>query len=242
MIRLRFDFVSLSESNMRILVIAPGVSRQQFGALFESVGFAVDTCVDKAGGARFLSEFEYDACVFSVEDSDDADGTSKALENLRDASESTRILVLLPGDSETNSADVLRLGADDVMLQPPNEDELIERVRSLCRRKYSVPKSVICVDDMTIDCSRRTVERSGEPIELTPREFVLLEFLAFRKGQVVTREEIRKHVYDAIDQVSSSNVVDVYIGYLRKKLEREGSPKILHTRRGHGYILGSSEK
>lgn len=236
---MRFDFASPRESNMRILIIAPGVSRQRFGALLESVGFAVDTCVDKASGARFLSNFDYDACVFSIDQSADAGDESEAIGNLRDASDTTRILVLLPKGSRTKSADAFRFGADDVMIQPPNEDELIERVRSLCRRKYSIPKSIINVENLAIDCSKRTVEQNGEPIELTPREFALLEFLAFRKGQVVTREEIRKHVYDEIDQSSSSNVVDVYIGYLRKKIEREGSPKILHTRRGHGYILGS---
>lgn len=93
------------------------------------------------------------------------------------------------------------------------------------------------VDDLVISTLTRTVTRAGQPIELTPREFSLLRFLALRAGQVASRSEIWDHVYE-FHSDASSNVVDVYIGYLRKKLERDELPKIVHTKRGFGYSLG----
>jgi len=105
------------------------------------------------------------------------------------------------------------------------------------RRRYEMRDPTIRVGDVEIDTARREVKRAGEAVSLSAREYALLEYLAMRVGEVVTRTDIWEHVYDFHSE-AHSNVVDVYIGYLRKKLERDGAPKLIHTRRGQGYLFG----
>jgi len=112
------------------------------------------------------------------------------------------------------------------------------RVRSLQRRAYQQVSAVIHVGDLEIDTAARVARRAGEPLDLTAREYGILEFLAARKGEVVTREEISSRIYD-LGMDRNSNVVDVYMGYIRKKLERDGRPRLIHTRRGLGYMLAA---
>jgi DNA-binding response OmpR family regulator len=130
----------------------------------------------------------------------------------------------------------LDAGADDYLIKPFALAELLARVRALVRRKYSAADPVIQVQNLEVDTVSRVVRRGGERIELTAREYALLEFLAHRAGQIVTRADIWEHVYDFRDAVES-NVVDVYIGYLRRKTEQRGLPRLIHTRRGQGYVL-----
>lgn len=111
--------------------------------------------------------------------------------------------------------------------------ELLARVRTLIRRKYDTKNPVIEIGDLRIDTARQTAQRNSERIDLTAREYVLLEYLALRTGQVVSRADIWAHVYDFHDDLQS-NVVDVYIGYLRRKIEADELPKLIHTRRGKG--------
>src|SRR6185436_1727829 len=115
--------------------------------------------------------------------------------------------------------------------------ELLARVRALVRRAYDTRDPVIKIADLEVDTTKRAVKRAGEAITLSAREYALLEYLALRAGELVTRTEIWEHVYDFASD-AHSNVVDVYIGYLRKKIERDGAPKLIHTRRGQGYLLG----
>ena len=111
------------------------------------------------------------------------------------------------------------------------------RVRALIRRRYGEKNPTIVVGDLQIDTVQRRVSRGHLEIELTAREYALLEYLALRAGEVVTRADVWDHVYDFHDD-AQSNVVDVYIGYLRKKIELPGFSRLIHTRRGHGYVLG----
>ena len=122
-------------------------------------------------------------------------------------------------------------------MKPFAFQELLARIRALVRRKYGTKDPVLRMSDLEIDTARRTVLREGERIDLTPREYALLEFLALRAGEVVSRSEIWEHVYD-FHSSAESNVVDVYIGYLRKKLDRPGKGRLISTRRGQGYVLG----
>jgi len=105
------------------------------------------------------------------------------------------------------------------------------------RRRYESRDPIVRIADLEIDTTKRVVRRAGEVVMLSAREYALLEYLAMRAGQLVTRTEIWEHVYDFRSD-AQSNVVDVYIGYLRKKLERDDAPKLIHTRRGQGYVLG----
>ena len=114
---------------------------------------------------------------------------------------------------------------------------MLARVKTLVRRRYNSGRPVIQVSDLSIDTARQAVSHGEQVINLTAREYTLLEYLAMRAGEVVSRDDIWQHVYD-FPEDSQSNVIDVYVAYLRKKIEIDGRPKLIHTRRGQGYVLG----
>ena len=162
------------------------------------------------------------------------------LRRLRGQRNTTPVLVLTARDGVDDRVHGLDLGADDYLVKPFAFAELLARVRAIIRRRYQSSASTIRVGDLEIDTTARAVRRGETPIVLSAREYALLEYLAARRGQVVSRSEIWEHVYDFASQ-PSSNVVDVYIAYLRKKIEQERCPKLIHTRRGQGYVLGERE-
>jgi DNA-binding response OmpR family regulator len=159
------------------------------------------------------------------------------LSRMRSAGVGTPVLVLTALDAVADRVRGLDLGCDDYLVKPFAWEELVARVRALIRRAHGKESSVLSVGDLAIDTAAKTVRRGGHDIILTAREYALLEYLAMRRGQVVTRTDIWEHLYDQSDE-SSSNVVDVYIGYLRNKIDRpfEGA-KLIQTRRGQGYVL-----
>ncbi len=159
---------------------------------------------------------------------------SKIVRRLRAGGSKVAVLMLTARDTVADRVAGLDHGADDYLVKPFEFAELLARVRALVRRGYSVKDPQLRVSDLVIDTVRRTVKRGEAPIAFSPREYALLEYLAMRTGEVVTRTEIWEHVYDFRSD-AQSNVVDVYISYLRKKL---GQPPLIHTRRGHGYVLG----
>ena len=131
----------------------------------------------------------------------------------------------------------LDAGADDYLVKPFAFAELLARVRALVRRGYDRKSNAIRIGDLTIETATRSVRRADEVVELSAREYALLEYLASRRGQVVSRTDIWEHVYD-FDSEAGSNVVDAFIRLLRKKIERPGLQPLIHTRRGFGYRLG----
>ncbi len=159
------------------------------------------------------------------------------LRRLRSEGVTTHVLILTCKDDPEDRVIGLDTGADDYLSKPCVLPELEARVRALLRRKYNAKNPVVMVDDLQINSATRSASRAGKHIPLTPREYALLEFLARKAGQLVTRAEIWESLY-AMDLTTTSNVVDVYIGYLRKKLEMPGKPPLIHTRRGVGFILG----
>jgi DNA-binding response OmpR family regulator len=130
----------------------------------------------------------------------------------------------------------LDLGADDYLTKPFQLEELMARLRALVRRSHQSKDPILRVFDLEIDTAARTVRRGGQNIHLTPREFALLQFLAFHRGKVVTRTMIWEHLYDEYDE-NTSNVVDVYIRYLRTKIDKGFDPPLIMTRWGEGYML-----
>jgi DNA-binding response OmpR family regulator len=160
------------------------------------------------------------------------------LKKLRSGGSMAHVLILTARDTCEDRVKGLNLGADDYLVKPFAFEELLARVRALVRRKYGNKSPVIRIEDLQIDTTDRVVNRGGERIELSSREFALLELLASRAGKLVTRADIWEHLYD-FESAADSNVVDVFIGHLRRKIEREGLPRLIHTRRGHGYMLGS---
>jgi two-component system OmpR family response regulator len=130
----------------------------------------------------------------------------------------------------------LNRGADDYLPKPFSFEELLARVQALRRRRYDERSPALTVGSLRIETTAKRVTLGGAPVRLTPREYNLLELLARRAGEVVSRRDIWDSLYE-FESETSSNVVDVYIGYLRKKLDRPGQPSMIETIRGHGYRL-----
>src|SRR5204863_2095305 len=163
------------------------------------------------------------------------DGLS-LLRRLRAHEKTTHVLILTAKDTVEDRVRGLQEGADDYLVKPFALEELLARVQALCRRSYQRKNPRIVVGDLQIDSAARVVTRKSKPIELTPREFMLLEYLALRRGEVVSRTEIETHIYsDSADLMS--NTVDSAICLLRKKITPPGGLALIHTRRGIGYML-----
>jgi len=198
-------------------------------------GFAVDATGDGEEGLWFAQTGEYDAIVLDLM-LPGTDGLT-ILRRLRGDANPVPVLVLTARDTVRDRVRGLDLGADDYLVKPFAFDELLARVRALVRRKYEEASPVLRVGDLEIDPGRRTVCRASRPVDLTAREYAILEFLAHRAGRVVSRTDIWEHVYD-FNAEPNSNVIDVYVARLRRRLEEGGRPRLIHTRRGQGYVLG----
>jgi len=199
-------------------------------------GFAVDTTGDGAEGLWYVMGNDYDVIILDLM-LPSMDGL-EILKKLRAKGRKNPVLVLTAKDTLEDRVTGLDLGADDYLVKPFAFKELLARIRALMRRRYQEKRSCIKVKDLRIDLATQRVWRGREEVQLTPREYALVEYLAMRAGQTVSRTDIWEHVYE-FNSSASSNVVDVYIGYLRRKIEREGKPALIHTVRGRGYILGA---
>ena len=198
------------------------------------LGWVVDGASDGAEGKWFAENHAYDVIVLDLM-LPKVHGL-EILRQLREKGNATPILILTAKDAVEDRMKGLDLGADDYLVKPFFLGELMSRLKALVRRAYHQQDSTIRVGNLEIDTNARSVRREGREIDLTAREYALLEYLARRQGQVVTRTEIWDHVYEYYGE-SGSNVVDVYVGYLRKKLHLPDLPALIHTKRGHGYVL-----
>jgi len=204
----------------------------------QEAGFAVDVAADGEEGLWYARSSDHDVIVLDLM-LPRMDGLT-ILKTLRREGRAAEVLILTARDALEDRVAGLNAGADDYLVKPFAFDELLARVRALVRRRYEAKSPVIRVGDLEIDTGGKAVQRCGESVELTAREYALLEYLAVRAGQLVTRTDIWEHVYD-FSSDAQSNVVDVYIGYLRKKIERPGQVRLIHTRRGQGYVLGEEK-
>ena len=200
----------------------------------EEEGFAVDTAADGEDADGKARTTAYDVIVLDIM-LPKIDGLT-LLKNWRAAGVATHVLMLTARGTTDDKVAGLDTGADDYLTKPFELDELLARVRALVRRGHQVKTPVIPVLDLTLDTAARQVTRAGQKIHLTPREYALLEFLAFHRGQVVTRTMIWEHLYDEYDE-NTSNVVDVYIRYLRNKIDKGFDPPLILTKWGEGYML-----
>jgi DNA-binding response OmpR family regulator len=221
---------------MRVLLIEDyDLLRQSLEQGLREEGYAVDAARDGETGLWHARSGQYDVIVLDLM-LPRIDGLS-ILKTLREENSPSLVLILTAKDSTGDRIKGLDAGADDYLVKPFELGELLARVRALVRRKYDAKSPVIQIGDLKIVTTARQVSRGGERVDLSAREYALLEFMAHRVGQVVTRTEIWDHVYDDAS-TAESNVVDVFIGHLRKKIERDGQPRLIHTRRGIGYQLG----
>lgn len=222
---------------MRLLLIEDYRPLQQsLTKGLREAGFAVDTTRDGQEGLWYAMGNEYDVIILDLM-LPGMDGLS-ILRKLRTNDRQSHVLILTAKDTLQDRIKGLNLGADDYLVKPFAFKELLARIRALLRRSYRKKNPRIKVQDLRIDLTTQRLWRGREEIQLTPREYALLEYLAMRAGETVSRTDIWEHVYE-FNSSASSNVVDVYIGYLRKKIEQPGKPPLIHTVRGRGYILGA---
>jgi DNA-binding response OmpR family regulator len=204
----------------------------------EEEGFAVDVAYDGEEGDFKGRSAQYDVVILDLMLPKE-DGLS-LLQRWRRQGVKTHVLVLTARGAIEDKVRGLNLGADDYLTKPFELNELLARLRALVRREHQVKDPILRVNDLEIDTAARTVKRGGRPIHLTPREFALLQFLAYHRGKVVSRSMIWDHLYDETDE-TTSNVVDVYIRYLRNKIDKDFEPPLILTRWGEGYMLRGDE-
>jgi len=200
----------------------------------EEEGYAVDVAYDGEEADYKVGTVQYDVIVLDIM-LPKVDGLT-LLKKWRKTGLKSHVLMLTARDQLDDKVKGLDTGADDYLTKPFELEELLARVRALVRRGHQVKDPVLRVFDLELDTAARTVKRAGAAIHLTPREYGLLEFLAFHRGRVVTRTMIWEHLYDEHDE-STSNVVDVYIRYLRNKIDKGYDPPLILTRWGEGYML-----
>ena len=220
---------------MRILVVE---DERKLAAVLQrglrEHGYAVDVAHDGEEGLALAEIEPYDLLVLDVL-LPKIDGIALC-EHLRARQNNVPILMLTARDSLDDRVRGLDSGADDYLTKPFAFRELLARVRALLRRDRPSKHPVIRIGDLEIDTITRSVRRGGRPIALTSKEYAILEYFARNPNRVLTRTQIAEHVW-SYDFVAMSNVVDVYVGYLRRKLGDDHEPRLLHTVRGTGYQL-----
>lgn len=222
---------------MRVLVVEDEAAVAKFiqQGLTEA-GYAVDVASDGQEALDYASAAQYDIIVLDIM-LPKIDGLS-VLRKLRDTGTQASVLLLTARDAVEDRVEGLDTGADDYLVKPFAFPELLARIRALLRRPALQTSTILSASDLQMDLARREVHRAGCRIELSPREFALLEFLMRHPNQVVSRTQLMQHVWN-FDFYGDSNIVDVYIGYLRRKVDRESAYPIIHTVRGVGYRLGT---
>lgn len=200
----------------------------------QSSGYSVDDCGNGLDAEDYLKMATYDAVVLDIM-LPGIDGLT-LLKKMRAEGNTTHVLLLTALDSIENKVNGLDAGADDYLVKPFAYDELLARLRVLLRRRSGQTTNVLEYGGLVMDLNSRTVTRDGTEITLSSKEFAVLEYLLRNPGRVLSRDKIENHVWN-YDFEGGSNVVDVYIRYLRKKIDAGFSQKLLHTIRGAGYVL-----
>jgi two-component system OmpR family response regulator len=215
---------------MRILVIEDEADLlASLAKALREEGYAVDTAKDGEDGLYKAESWDYDAILLDVM-LPRLDGWT-VLQRLR-KSKKTPVLMLTARDAARDRVRGLDTGADDYLVKPFDLEELFARLRALIRRATGQTRNVIEIGEVVMDTAARQVTRAGQPVALTAREYVLVEFLARHRGEVVTRTTLYEHLFDE-DDSTLSNLLDVHVSNLRKKLGAE----FILTRRGHGYCI-----
>lgn len=200
----------------------------------QSSGYSVDGCGNGLDAEYYLKMATYDAVVLDIM-LPGIDGLT-LLKKMRAEGNTTHVLLLTALDSIENKVNGLDAGADDYLVKPFAYDELLARLRVLLRRRSGQTTNVLEYGGLVMDLNSRTVTRDGTGITLSSKEFAVLEYLLRNPGRVLSRDKIENHVWN-YDFEGGSNVVDVYIRYLRKKIDNGFNKKLLHTIRGAGYVL-----
>ena len=204
----------------------------------EKEGYGVDSCFDGEEAMDYLESAEYDGVILDIM-MPKMDG-HQVLKKLRARGSDLPVLFLTARDSIADRVAGLDLGADDYLIKPFDFDELLARVRAMMRKRSGHKTSVITIGDLKIDTGSHEVTRGDRSIELSSREYSILEYMAMHPGQVLSREQSETHVWN-FDYSGGSNVVDVYISYLRKKIDGKENVKLIRTVWGTGWMIKEGE-
>jgi DNA-binding response OmpR family regulator len=200
----------------------------------KKLGYAVDAVANGEEALALAETYEYHVIVLDL--MLPAVSGLEVLRRLRTRGNGVHILILSARDGVDDRVKGLQLGADDYLVKPFAFDELCARIQALVRRRHQAKNPIIRLGSLEIDAARRQVSRAGEALHLTPSEYALLEFLAYQRGRVFSKEQLVEHLHRSDSDVSS-NVIEVLVSGLRKKIHTPGEPPILRTRRGFGYLV-----
>jgi two-component system copper resistance phosphate regulon response regulator CusR len=225
---------------MRILLVEDEIDAARILAKgLREQTYAVDIAGDGREALEKASVNSYDLLLVDIM-LPGVDGL-EVCRSLRAAGSHVPILLLTARAGVDDRITGLDCGADDYLTKPFDFGELLARIRALLRRGADLQKIVLTVDDLSIDTRSHAVRRNGEPVNLTAKEYALLEYLVLRRGEVVSRADISEHVWEETYD-PFSNLIEVYIQRLRRKLDAAGTMPLLHTRRGEGYILAPAQE
>jgi DNA-binding response OmpR family regulator len=222
--------------DVRVLVVEDhaGLAKNVARALLESAGYAVDVSLDGQDGLFMGESNPYDLILLDLM-LPKMDGL-EVLRGLRRKNIRTPVLILTSRDDKESTVSLLDAGADDYLTKPFDVDELVARCRALIRRAHGVASPVIEVGDLVIHAEEMKVTRADRLLTLTAMEYRLLEYMAHRPRAVLSKSELLEHLYDH-NWEKFSNVLEVYISSLRRKLNRDGATPLIHTLKGRGYVL-----
>ena len=199
-----------------------------------SEDYCVDGCFDGEEALDYLASVEYDAVILDI--MMPKRSGLQVVEQLRRQGDHTPVLFLTARDSIDDRVTGLDAGADDYLVKPFAFDELLARLRVMTRKRGGERSNLFTIDDLTLDIRSKRVERGGVELKLSAKEYALLEYLIRNKGVVLSRIQIEENIW-GFDYEGSSNIVDVYIRYLRRKIDKDHPVKLIHTIRGSGYVL-----
>jgi heavy metal response regulator len=220
---------------MRILIVEDEKKVANFIKQgFEEEGYAVDWAADGQEGLLLALDGVHDLIILDL-NLPKMDGL-KVLQELRKARVKAPVLLLTIRAMIEDKVLGLDTGADDYLTKPFSFQELLARARALLRRRLETEPTLLRVADLTLDPARRLVRRGAEKIELSTKEFALLDYFMRNPGRVLTRTMIAEHVWD-YDFDTATNIIDVYVNFLRKKIDTDREPKLIHTVRGVGYVM-----
>lgn len=202
-------------------------------------GYSVDSCYDGEEAIACLSCAEYDVVILDIM-MPKADGYA-VLRFLRGNGRMTPVIFLTAKDAVSDRVKGLDSGANDYLIKPFALEELTARIRAATRIPFGMTENSIRVADLVLDCKKQTVERAGNAIELTAKEYALLEYLMRNRDTVISREKIEDHIWN-FNYEGGTNVVDVYISYLRKKIDDGYQKKLIRTVRGRGYMISEDTR